>query len=398
MKLTRIAVDNPVFATMMMVALLVMGLFSYRQLGIDQFPNVDFPIVVVTTNYPGAAPETVESEISRKVEEAVNAVAGIKTLSSRSLEGQSIVIAEFELSVPSAVALQDVREKVQQVRASFPARGQGTADSALRPGRPAGHLDRGALGHPLGAGPDDARRPGHRQAPADGPRRRQRQDRRRRQAPDQHRARSRPHAFAARWRQRRHEGGAGGEPELPRRQRAARQRRSPGRGHRTHRRARQLRRPHRRPARPCSGLSARDRHGGRRRAGARERRPAERRARPCHRHRQDPGRQHHRRGPRRAQGRGRAAAHPAARREARDRARRLARHPELGRQRAADDGRGRPAHHRHRLPVPAFLAQHGDHRAGAADLGVRLLHGDGRLRLHAECADADGASASPSAS
>ena len=102
MKLTRIAVDNPVFATMMMVALLVIGLFSYRQLGIDQFPNVDFPVVVVTTNYPGASPETVESEISRKIEESVNAIAGLKTLSSRSLEGQSIVIAEFELSVPSA--------------------------------------------------------------------------------------------------------------------------------------------------------------------------------------------------------------------------------------------------------------------------------------------------------
>jgi HAE1 family hydrophobic/amphiphilic exporter-1 len=119
MKLTRIAVDNPVFATMMMVALLVMGLFSYRQLGIDQFPNVDFPIVVVTTNYPGASPETVETEISRKIEEAVNAIAGIKNLTSRSLEGQSIVIAEFELAVPSATALQDVREKVQQVRAAF---------------------------------------------------------------------------------------------------------------------------------------------------------------------------------------------------------------------------------------------------------------------------------------
>ena len=119
MKLTRIAVDNPVFATMMMVALLVMGLFSYRQLGVDQFPNVDFPIVVVTTNYPGASPETVESEISRKIEESVNAIAGLKNLSSRSLEGQSIVIAEFELSVPSAAALQDVREKVQMVRAAF---------------------------------------------------------------------------------------------------------------------------------------------------------------------------------------------------------------------------------------------------------------------------------------
>ena len=66
MKLTRIAVDNPVFATMMMLALVVLGLFSYRQLGIDQFPNVDFPIVVVTTNYPGASPETVESEISAR--------------------------------------------------------------------------------------------------------------------------------------------------------------------------------------------------------------------------------------------------------------------------------------------------------------------------------------------
>ncbi|TAJ37163.1 MAG: efflux RND transporter permease subunit [Reyranella sp.] len=119
MKLTQIAVDNPVFATMMMVALLVMGLFSYRQLGVDQFPNVDFPIVVVTTEYPGASPETVETEISRKIEESVNAIAGLKTLTSRSLEGRSIVVAEFELSVQSSIAMQDVREKVQQVRAAF---------------------------------------------------------------------------------------------------------------------------------------------------------------------------------------------------------------------------------------------------------------------------------------
>ena len=119
MRLTRIAVDNPVFATMMMVAFLVMGAFSYRQLGVDQFPNVDFPIVIVSTSYPGASPETVETEISRKVEEAVNSIAGLKNLTSRSYEGQSVVIAEFELSVPSAQATQDVREKVQQVRASF---------------------------------------------------------------------------------------------------------------------------------------------------------------------------------------------------------------------------------------------------------------------------------------
>ena len=119
MRLTRIAVDNPVFATMMMVALMVLGLFSYRQLGIDQFPNVEFPIVVVSIDYPGAAPETVESEITRKIEEAVNSIAGLKTLTSRSFEGRSLVIAEFELSVSVVQAAQDVREKVQQVRAGF---------------------------------------------------------------------------------------------------------------------------------------------------------------------------------------------------------------------------------------------------------------------------------------
>ena len=119
MKLTRIAVDNPVFAAMMMVALLVLGLVSYRQLGVDQFPDIDYPVVVVTTFYPGASPETVESEISRKIEESINAIAGLKTLTSRSLEGQSIVVAQFELSVVSHVALQEVREKVQVVRAAF---------------------------------------------------------------------------------------------------------------------------------------------------------------------------------------------------------------------------------------------------------------------------------------
>ena len=219
MKLTQIAVDNPVFATMMMVALLVMGLFSYRQLGIDQFPNVDFPIVVVTTDYPGASPETVESEISRKIEESVNAIAGLKTLTSRSLEGRSIVIAEFELSVPSAVAMQDVREKVQMVRAVVPAGDQGAADPAIQSGRPADRVDRGTLRRPLGPRPDDPGRPDHHQAPADGPRRRPRDHRRRPQAPDQHRTRSRSHARSARRRERHHAGDQGREPELPRRQR-----------------------------------------------------------------------------------------------------------------------------------------------------------------------------------
>ena len=118
MKLTRIAVDNPVFATMMMVALVVLGLFSYRQLGVDQFPNIDFPVVVVTTDYPGASPETVESEVSRKIEEAVNTIAGIKTLTSRSLEGQSVVIIEFELRAVAGRRRTCARRS-SMVRAAF---------------------------------------------------------------------------------------------------------------------------------------------------------------------------------------------------------------------------------------------------------------------------------------
>jgi len=119
MWLTRVSVDNPVFATMMMVALAVLGFFAYRGLAVDQFPEVDFPVVVVTVAYPGASPEIVESEISRKVEEAVNTIAGIRTLTSRSYEGRSVVIAEFDLSISSVIAAQDVREKVQQVAAGF---------------------------------------------------------------------------------------------------------------------------------------------------------------------------------------------------------------------------------------------------------------------------------------
>jgi HAE1 family hydrophobic/amphiphilic exporter-1 len=116
---TRVSINNPVFATMMMAALLVLGLFSYQRLPVEQFPDVSFPVVVVTTEYPGASPETVETDVSRKIEEAVNAISGVKTLSSRSYEGQSQVIIEFELTVDPAVAAQDVREKVALVKPQF---------------------------------------------------------------------------------------------------------------------------------------------------------------------------------------------------------------------------------------------------------------------------------------
>ena len=113
---TRVSLKNPVFATMIMLALVVLGLFSYQQLKIDQFPNIDFPVVVVTTDYPGASPEIVESEVSKKIEESVNSIAGINALTSRSLEGTSIVTIEFQLHINGRKAADDVREKVAAVR------------------------------------------------------------------------------------------------------------------------------------------------------------------------------------------------------------------------------------------------------------------------------------------
>lgn len=113
---TRVSIANPVMATMVMLAFVVLGLFSYQRLSVDQFPNIDFPTVVVQFDYPGASPEIVESEVTKKVEEAVNTVAGINSLYSRSYEGSSIVIIEFNLDVDGRKAAEDVREKVALVR------------------------------------------------------------------------------------------------------------------------------------------------------------------------------------------------------------------------------------------------------------------------------------------
>jgi HAE1 family hydrophobic/amphiphilic exporter-1 len=116
---TKISLKNPVFATMLMLAFVVLGLFSYQRLQIDQFPNIDFPVVVVTTEYPGASPEIVESEVSKKIEEGVNSIAGISALTSRSYEGMSVVVIEFQLYVDGRKGADDVREKVASIRPSL---------------------------------------------------------------------------------------------------------------------------------------------------------------------------------------------------------------------------------------------------------------------------------------
>ena len=116
---TRVSINHPVFATMMMVAFVVLGLFSYKRLPVEQFPDVAFPVVVVQTEYPGASPEVIESDITRKIEEQVNTISGVYELSSRSYEGVSLVIVRFDLSIDPVSAAQDVREKIALVRPGF---------------------------------------------------------------------------------------------------------------------------------------------------------------------------------------------------------------------------------------------------------------------------------------
>lgn len=113
---TKISLRNPVFATMVMLAFVVLGLFSLQRLQVAQFPNVDLPVVVISTTYPGASPAIVESEVTKKIEEAVNSIAGINALYSRSYDGLSVVIIEFQLYVEGRKAADDVREKIGQVR------------------------------------------------------------------------------------------------------------------------------------------------------------------------------------------------------------------------------------------------------------------------------------------
>ncbi|MFW2176930.1 MULTISPECIES: efflux RND transporter permease subunit [unclassified Moraxella] len=115
MWLTRISINNPVFATMLMLALMVVGLLATQRMQIEEFPDVDFPFVVVSTVYAGASPEVVESDITKKIEDQVNTIAGVKEVTSISQQGLSQVIVQFDLNVSSDVAAQNVRDKLAMV-------------------------------------------------------------------------------------------------------------------------------------------------------------------------------------------------------------------------------------------------------------------------------------------
>lgn len=120
MWITRTSIRNPVFATMVMIGITVLGVFSYLRLNVEQMPNVSLPFVQIMTAYPGAAPEAVEADVTKPLEYAVNQVSGVKRIFSNSREGSSQVFIEFRLSTNATVAIQDVRDKIALVRPSFP--------------------------------------------------------------------------------------------------------------------------------------------------------------------------------------------------------------------------------------------------------------------------------------
>lgn len=120
MILTRIAVRQPVFATMVMVAIVIIGLVSYSRLAIDELPEVDFPVVAVVTSYPGATPEAVENDIIEPIENSVATLSGIDTITSTAQTGSSLVLIIFDLEVDSATAAQEVRDRVSQVQGVLP--------------------------------------------------------------------------------------------------------------------------------------------------------------------------------------------------------------------------------------------------------------------------------------
>ena len=120
MFLSNLSIKHPVFATMMMAALAVLGIASYSQLKVDMFPKVEIPVVTVTTIYPGAGPETVEREVTKKIEEEINTVEGVKHIESISQEGLSNIVVEFQLEVSAINASQDVRGKISAIRGDLP--------------------------------------------------------------------------------------------------------------------------------------------------------------------------------------------------------------------------------------------------------------------------------------
>jgi len=120
MNIAKLSIKRPIFMACLVILLMVMGLIGFNRLGVDIFPPIDFPVVTVTTIYSGTSPEEIEKLITKPIEEQVSTIAGIKRLSSRNMEGVSIVIAEFTFETDVKYAEQKMREKVDLARNKLP--------------------------------------------------------------------------------------------------------------------------------------------------------------------------------------------------------------------------------------------------------------------------------------
>jgi HAE1 family hydrophobic/amphiphilic exporter-1 len=121
MNLANVSIRRPVFATMLIAAFMVFGLISYKKVGVDLLPNVEFPFVIITVTYPGTDPGTMERDVADKIEESVNSLGGIRNLKSFNLESVTQVFIEFELEIKADQAIQDVRDKVSRILKDLPA-------------------------------------------------------------------------------------------------------------------------------------------------------------------------------------------------------------------------------------------------------------------------------------
>ncbi len=115
-----VAIHQPVFTTMVMAGLIVLGVFSLGHLGMEELPDVSFPMVTIQTVYPGASPEAVESAVTKPIEEAVNTTQGVKRVSSQSLDSVSSITVEMNLGTPIPSAVADIRSNIEQITRDLP--------------------------------------------------------------------------------------------------------------------------------------------------------------------------------------------------------------------------------------------------------------------------------------
>ena len=121
MNLSAWSIRNPIPAAMLFVLLTLAGLLSFKSMKVQNFPDMDLPVVVVTAALPGAAPGQLESDVARKIENAIATIQGVKHITSTLVDGQATIATEFELEKPVQEAVDDVRSAVSRVRADLPA-------------------------------------------------------------------------------------------------------------------------------------------------------------------------------------------------------------------------------------------------------------------------------------